>query len=506
MNRVVSNAERPSRQCRVRVLGRGKCSGWILPCICFCAVADEPSIAAPPRQDRLAAVLANLPHAETRVGACVIELATGKTVFALNPDRAMLPASTAKVFVMAAALSELGADFTFETLLARDAENLYLVGGGDPALGDQKIDTRAGRSRLAVFEQWSTDLAASGVTEVLGDLVVDGSIFDDELLHPTWEQSDLNKWYAAPVGGLNFNDNCVDITVAPAALAGAPAEVSVFPKCAAVTIVNKCRTGSKKSPLLHHEFDSTEYRVTGQCNKRWPFASLSFPSPGLLAAETLRSVLSDHGVTIRGTIRGGRARLDDGGLPAELTIIGRHHTPLADVLGRIGKDSQNLFAECLIKRIGVEWARRRGERAARGSWSSGAAAIGEMLRRADVDATGLRVADGSGLSRENACTPRQLAAVLAWAYARPEGRILRESLSIAGVDGSLRKRMRNLAPRIEAKTGTMKGVRTLCGYIDADTQGGVAFAIMFNGIKGSSAPYKRIQDGFCGILAAHGKR
>jgi len=98
------------------------------------------------------------------------------------------------------------------------------------------------------------------------------------------------------------------------------------------------------------------------------------------------------------------------------------------------------------------------------------------------------------------------AAVPAWMYTRPQGRILHESQSIAGVDGSLRKRMRNLAPRIESKTGTMKGVRALCGYVDADTQGGVAFAIMFNGIKGSSAPYKRIQDGFCGILAAHGKR
>ena len=122
------------------------------------------------------------------------------------------------------------------------------------------------------------------------------------------------------------------------------------------------------------------------------------------------------------------------------------------------------------------------------------------MNRSGIDANGLVIADGSGLSRENACTARQLAVLLARMYSQAGGGLLRESLSIAGVDGSLRKRLTDIPGRVHAKTGTMRGVRALAGYIDGDAGPRYAFAVMFNGYQGSSAPYKRIQDQFCRIL------
>ena len=118
-----------------------------------------------------------------------------------------------------------------------------------------------------------------------------------------------------------------------------------------------------------------------------------------------------------------------------------------------------------------------------------------------MNVRGLAVADGSGLSRDNACTARQLATLLMWMHSQPEGSLMRESLSVAGVDGSLRRRLKDMPGRVFAKTGTMRGVRTLAGYITSDTGPAIAFAVLFNGYKGPSTPYREIQDRICRALA-----
>ena len=118
-----------------------------------------------------------------------------------------------------------------------------------------------------------------------------------------------------------------------------------------------------------------------------------------------------------------------------------------------------------------------------------------------MDSRGLVVADGSGLSRRNACTARQLTAMLAWAYRQPFAPVLHDSLATAGVDGSLRKRLKDSDGRVHAKTGTMRGIRALAGYVDSDAGPRYAFAVLFNGYPGGSAPYNTIQDRFCRVLA-----
>ena len=142
----------------------------------------------------------------------------------------------------------------------------------------------------------------------------------------------------------------------------------------------------------------------------------------------------------------------------------------------------------------------------------------DVVHRAGIDATGLVVSDGSGLSRDNRCTARQLAGMLAWLHSQDTGSIFEDSLSIAGVDGSLRKRLKNLTGRVRGKTGTMRGVRALAGYVGNAERSQLparaagfsprdrpetryAFAVIFNGYKGPSTPYREIQDRICRILA-----
>jgi len=458
-----------------------------------------------PLEREIRSALAGVPHAETVSGICVIDLSSGETVFSLGADTPLVPASNMKVFVMAAALSLLGPQFAFETTFATDGSNVFLIGDGDPALGDERLCQERGESITAVFERWADVLINAGVRLIPGDILIDESIFDDQRTNPTWDQADLDNWYAAPVGGLNINDNCVDITIHPGDHLGDLVRVSVQPDSTLVKIINTCKTvAGKSTPILHHRYDTFEYAINKRCSKEWRFGPVTFPDPGLLAGDSLRNVLIQKGISVAGGLRLRRMRRPDGSLPPSLTIIATHHTTIADVLRRAGKNSQNLFAECLLKRSGIEWARRRGMSDPRGSWELGRDAVLATLQDAGIDTANLTVADGSGLSRENRCTPRQLAQVLAWMQTQPAARLFLESLSIAGVDGSLRKHLKEVPNRVFGKTGTMRAVRTLSGYVDPASGGGFAFAVMFNGYKGSSTPYREIQDRICRALINSG--
>jgi len=450
---------------------------------------------------QLESLLNRQPGKGETLGACVLDLQSGEVVFDHHGDASLVPASNMKLFAMAVALVELSADFSFETTCATNGDDLIVIGGGDPGFGDEKLARARDEAQFIAFERWADALRERGHVKLPGDLIFDSSIFEDKQIHPTWEEGDLGKWYAAPVSGLNINGNCLDITLEPRG-AGSPARVNISPPNGLTIIKNRTKSGPRGNPILHHPPGTLEYIISGTCPKTWPFPSVAFPEPGRLFADSLRTALSKRGITIEGEIVSRRIRDASGDIPDNLTVVGTYRTPIAEALARSGKDSQNLFAECLLKRAGYEWAKRSGRSDAVGSWDNGAAAVNDLVRRAGIDATHLTVVDGSGLSRDNRCTARQLTQLLAWMHKRDDGALFADQLSEAGVDGSLRRRTRDLAGQVRAKTGTMRRVRTLSGYVDGDHGPRFAFAILFNDYRGSSAPFKKWQDDFCRILAS----
>lgn len=455
---------------------------------------------------RLTGMLSNLPDAKAKVSACIIDLQSGRVVMTHKCDLPLIPASTQKVIAIATALLELGPDFAFTTTLATDGVNLYVIGDGDPGFGDQRLAESRGEKYDSAFVRWAKAMRSAGVNAIPGDLVLDESIFDGEVIHATWDRADLGKWYAAPVGALNFNDNCVDITVGPGSRAGGPVRVEVVPSVDAIHVINQCKTGGKPPPTLHHVAGTFDYTIKGGCKKKWRLQAVAFPDPGMLFGETLRATLGREGVSIGGKLRRQRVRGADGSLPANLKVLARFETPLADALSRAGKNSQNMFAEALLKRAGYARMGRVGNANPIGSWSSGAIAANAMFQRTGIDRRGLVVSDGSGLSRRNRATARQLAGLLAWSHKTPFGSYLHDSFARAGVDGSLRKRMKNTGGRVFAKTGTMRGVCALAGYVDGESGPRFAFAILFNNYKGPSTPYRAIQDRICRELVRAARR
>lgn len=478
-------------------------SWFLLPVLassCASYAISESAVPAvsPVLAGSLDALLRRLPEQSATAAACVMDAATGQIVFQYRANEPMTPASAAKVFVMVAALKNLGPEFAFETVLGIRGQDLIVVGAGDPGFGDPELCKVRGQSVTAIFDAWAQIVGARGVSRWPGRLVLDDSIFDDERRHPTWPANDLGRWYAAGVTGLVLNDNCVEITVRPQP--GGGTTWSIMPPLRdSVKVINGCHVGKTGKAFLHHDGGGT-YRLSGTIRSTWEFESVPHPDPPVMFADALRVAFEKQGISIMGDVVRARVRRSDGSLPADVTVLSVHVTPLKDVFERIGRNSQNLFAECLLKRLGYEEQRRNGAMDPQGSWSTGSRALIEALRACGVDVTGLVVADGSGLSRANVCSARQLATALTAARRLPGGAMLRDSLAVPGQAGSLRTAPRELAPYVRAKTGTMSGVRTLAGYLQSRSGREYTFAILFNNYKSSSAPYRDIQTRFCNLL------
>lgn len=454
------------------------------------------------RDPQLAARLEPILHRQADSGAVVsariIELATGRELYAENIDAPLMPASNLKLVTAAVGLDTFGPDHVFPTYLAFDGTDLWLEGTGDPAVGDAKIARQYDRTTTSVLADWTAALAARGITEIPGDIRYYEHAFDNTTTHPTWGQDDLVYWYAAPVSGLNFNDNCVDLTVFPSE-DGALAHFELNPPVDTVTVVNACTSGSEAAPTLDRLPGADVLVLGGGCRKRRTLPSKPVVDPAAFFAEALRTHLTSHGIRVAGETVSAADPLGGTLPPPAEFLIATHESTMPDVLWRILKSSQNLFAECLCKRNGQAWdARHHRQRA--GSWRSGERAARAFLRKCGIDDADFVGVDGSGLSRGNRVTVRLISDLLVAMHEHPQAAAFRAALAEPGGEGTLSGRMRELPGHVFAKTGYIRGVRALSGYVHTRRGDWLAFSVIFNDIPGSVAPFNAIQDDVCRVL------
>ncbi|MCP4590233.1 MAG: D-alanyl-D-alanine carboxypeptidase/D-alanyl-D-alanine-endopeptidase [bacterium] len=467
----------------------------------FGSLATEPRKPAPVAAE-LRRLLTNLPQERVACSAMVVDLTTGKVIIEVGANRKLIPASNQKLWVLAAAAVDLGESFLFRTVLAERDDQVYVVGDGDPGFGDPKLVTGRGEEVTTGLMRWAAVLADHGFSDLSSRLWYDDTLMDDQRTHPSWEPGDLDKWYGAPVGALNLNDNCIDVTVWPAKQAGAPVEWSLVPPSDAVRVDNRCTSGGKGTPIIARPGQNMRFVISGGCDKRWRFPSVAVSDPTALFAGAFRAALRTHGITTDGGFRRARLRLADGSLPPDTTVLAEYRTPLAEVLRRTGKNSQNLFAEALLKRLGFQWSRTAGGTQPQGSWDTGQSAIGDFARRAGVQLADSDFHDGSGLSRDNRMSAAQAVALLDYLYHHPKRDLFISSLSHAGHDGTLKRRLTGLPGAVHAKTGYMRGVRTLSGYVVTPEGRWFAFSVLFNGIRGSTKPFNELHDQMCRLLVS----
>ena len=494
----MSQQRQYSETCLLRAGSRLLLSALTIFSFAYCsleAVAEPRSASISELRAQLDRILTTNDSTKVRLGARVVEMDSGLILYDRNGKAPLIPASNMKLVVMAAAIEGLGHDFKYETVLAIRDTDLVVIGSGDPTIGDERLAASRDERITAVFAEWAEALKSAGVRQIPGNIVVDDLVFDLHFTHPKWPPNQYQKWYEAGVGGLNFNANCVQAEVIPTR-AEAPAKIRLIPRNDLITVKNRTITGSKNSAVVSRLRNTNTLVVSGKVAKRGKLQEVTVSDPGLFFGHVLKAVLEDAGLRIGGKVVREKVSLSDGVLPMDCHVVAVHRSPLADTLSRCGKNSLGMMAEALFKKLGSLQAES-------GSWESGRSALHGFLRRAGVPADEVTVSDGSGLSRYNRLSAGAATQLLRHAFRGPDGEfeLLRESLSIAGTDGTLRKRLRqeDVRGRIFAKTGTINGVRTLAGYIHTHSDDWLTFAFFYN-FSGRKPSPKQRMDRACRLL------
>ncbi len=437
-------------------------------------------------------------HSKADTGAIVsarfIEVPSGNVIYETeNTDYPFKPASNMKLTVTSAGLDFYGSDHTFKTYLALDGKDLWIIGTGDPATGDPRLAKAKGGDPTTMLGDWVKALKERGITQIDGDIVYDDLIFDKFYIHPSWWPSNLLHWYAAPVSGLAFNDNCVDITVTPAE-EGKPANYTVMPPVENIEVINNTISGGEENnPSIVKKVGGNIYVISGPVTKETELKSKPVEDPGAFFADALKTKLKAEGIEVTGKIRRAESHLDGSLIPSDDKLIAVHESTIADVLSRINKQSQNLFAEMLCKSMGHDYQLKRGKNEP-GSWLNGSFVIEKFFAENGINAHPLVVTDGSGLSDNNRVTTKMISEIFLVMHDHKDAKVFWDSLTIGGIDGTIGSRFTDVKGRVRGKTGFIDGVRSLSGYVETDAGPTVIFSIIYNQIPDSVKPFEKLQD------------
>lgn len=456
------------------------------------AEAGKPAAAEtlPELQRRIAGHLAQPRFAAAQWGVKVLSLDTRATLFETNASKLLKPASNAKLFVGALALDRLGPDYRIRTsFLARARPgpdgavhgDLIVYGRGDFTLAARFNDGDHARS----LEPAVAALLAAGIRRVDGDLVGDESYFRGPPFGSSWAWDDLQNYYGAEVSALTQEDNVVDLVFKSGARPGDPCEVTAKPPAPFLTFVNRSHTvaaGGPRRLSLYRPLDSNTVYVSGSlpAGTNWTDA-ISVHHPALWFVTRLKETLERRGVGVSGRPRTVNwldreaDRPDPAGLVEVASIESR---PLSEMLPKMLKPSQNLYAQLLLLQVG----RRVPDNPAETTEETGIAQLNRFARETGIRTGDLYFDEGSGLSRSALVTPNAIVQLLVYMDRHRAGRMYREALPVAGVDGSLRSRMKGTAAEgnIRAKTGTIACVQTLSGYVTTASRERLAFSFMLN--------------------------
>jgi serine-type D-Ala-D-Ala carboxypeptidase/endopeptidase (penicillin-binding protein 4) len=473
--------------------------------------SGAPVLVAPPDpaarviwlRDRLAAAIAQQPAlAKARITYAITDLATGKEVLAREPDKAMNLASNAKLLTSVAALRGIGGGFRWRTAVFAAVKpddtgtvtgDLHLRGRGDPLLSQADLKALA------------ADVAAAGVRNVEGRLVLDTAYFDGVTEPPHFgEQPKEQAAFRAPIASLLVDHGGITVTIM--ADPGGKARVTVDPALPGyikltkdeVTSVTTGRTRLKVD--IKPKRDHIEIEASGQIRAgegSWDVRK-RVDDPARLAAEVFKKELADQGVRVR------QSAIALGPVPPTAVMVAAHNSPtLADVLRAMNKHSDNNVAECVLKTLGAE---TKGTPAP-ATWADGTVALHAQLAKLGIAPNSFRADNGSGLYAATEVSAHQLVRLLVAAHQDYRiGPDLVASLPVGGADGTLARRWKGKPAqgRVRAKTGTLDRVSTLAGYVGVETGHLLAFAILVNDIPPGQRPHARAMvDDMIDSLAAY---
>lgn len=441
-------------------------------------------------------------------GVSIRSLDNSQLIYARDEYKGLMPASNMKIYSTAAALLLLGPDFRYETKLYSTDPNprdgvirgdLYVLGSGDPSFAARFHKGNP----LAPLQAWAKELKSKGIRRIEGNIVGDDDVFDEVGAHSSWNYGYLSSWYAAESAGLCLNDNCYDVFVSPGNAVGQIAKVRSIPPAVYGDFVIGAKTterGSRSNITVHRRLDTNIFDIKGTV----PMGSseskfyVTVHNPTHFFVTVLKDVLENAGIEVAGKPYDiddlDKSQFDLSSMKLMATY---QSPPLMEIIQAVNKPSQNLYADQLLRTLGYRFG-------SIGSFEEGAKVVQAFLENQGIDTTGFAMADGSGLSRNNLVTPHQTVALLETLYRHDYFSYFLESLPVAGVDGTIRSRMRGTRAegQVYAKTGFINRVRCLSGYVTTLDGETLAFSLMTNNYTVPTSVANRLQDQVCERLSS----
>lgn len=375
-----------------------------------------------------------------------------RTLYEHQSRQFFTPASTTKLLTTAAALVELGPEHRLRTSFYRQGRRLHLVGQGDPTLTTAKLQQLV--QQIPPPQRQNLDM-----------VVIHTGFFRGPTFNDQWEWQDLVNTDIVPINSLILNRNEARFWLV-AQGAGRPAQLVWADPLVRQhwQVVNRTRSTNQPLQPIHLWIPPglPQLHIRGDVASRSPTFTVPILDTDRYLVQTLTHLFPTQKIV-----------LAPPPLPAQVgeAVATLTSPPLAQLLIPINRSSDNLYAEALLRHVG---ALRQPDLP---SDLAGIQTVQKVLRRLGVDVSGIRQADGSGLSRHNRITPLALVQTLQAMAASP---VYRDSLAAPGLPGTLRWRYPQSDLNLQAKTGTLTGVAALAGYLQPRRGPGLVFAILVN--------------------------
>ena len=438
-----------------------------------------------------------------RVGIKIVSLNSGKVVFENDADKYFMPASNMKNFTVATAIERLTPDFRYVTSLAVSAMpdlsgtvkgNLKVIGRGDISMSttfDPAFPATIDHYRS--IDAMVAKISVAGIKRIEGDIIGDESYFQGFAIPDTWEWDDLQTYYGTEISALPLNDNAIDVSV-KATLKGSPCAISVVPATVLVKIINNCTTSAAGDTIsIVKAINQNVIEVSGTipAGAKERRESISFTHVAELFIDILKQRLAAKGIVVTG-----QAKVTN--KPYEMpcptctsslwTNIGQIESPpLSLIAAKTMKPSQNMYTETLLWTLGEQIGRKNG-----GSGNSaelGKSVVKKFLNDIGIPSDGIVQCDGSGLSRHDLITPSAVVTLYSYMAKQSQySQAWRDSLTIGGVDGTLRNRFKGTAAQgnMRGKTGTIDQVSALSGYVTTARGEQLVVSSVVNGVPSNA--------------------
>lgn len=444
----------------------------------------------------------------------VKDLQDGKTVYSYDKDRAMSPASVLKTVATATALEVLGEQFRYPTTLEYDGVikegvlngNLYIKGSGDPSLGSAHFAPDRASYRPAqnkFIPEWIAALKKAGIRKITGAIVADERIFDAEGSSIKWLWEDMGSYYAPGSYGLAVFDNMYKLTLKTGAPGTRPQITGTDPEMPSLHFTNYLKAASVTSdssyiigaPLADERY---LYGVV-PANREHYILKGDIPDPALYLADYLTRCLEREGIRVgmeptcyRIESEAGRWKT----VPRQ-PIVTTYSPTLKEIASVTNHVSHNLFADALVKTVGLQYTPRKMEVIS--SFERGIRVVKSHWQEKRLDVYPLSMYDGSGLAPADKVSAEFIADLLVYMATQSEvADAFIASLPQAGVEGSVQNFLKGskLQGKARLKSGGITGVRSYAGYITKDGKT-YAVAVFSNNY---SCPMSRMTKGLEQLL------